>query len=87
MSEAIREQVDTNSPEFKAGVEAGINSAEDSKNWAAGNELGQELRDEGEKRAPMSDCPSNESSTALFVENIPKGYKGNLQDEKDETEE
>ena len=40
------EQVNTNSAEFKQGVEAGLNSEEDTKNWKAGNELGQELREE-----------------------------------------
>ncbi len=29
--------VDTNSADFKQGVEAGLNSAEDTKNWQAGN--------------------------------------------------
>ena len=35
------------SAEFKQGVEAGLNSEEDTKNWKAGNELGQELKEEG----------------------------------------
>lgn len=41
-------QVNTKSAEFKRGVEAGLNSAKDTKNWKAGNELGQELKEEGE---------------------------------------
>jgi hypothetical protein len=41
-------KVDAGSIEFKQGVEAGLNSEEDTKNWKAGNELGQELREEGE---------------------------------------
>lgn len=41
-------RVNTNSVEFKQGVEAGLNSEEDTKNWKAGNELGQELKKEGE---------------------------------------
>ena len=44
--------VDTTSAEFKQGVEAGLNSEEDTKNWKAGNELGQELREEDEINAP-----------------------------------
>ena len=40
--------VNANSVEFKQGVEAGLNSEEDTKNWKAGNELGQELKEEGE---------------------------------------
>ena len=41
-------KVDVSSIEFKQGVEAGLNSEEDTKNWKAGNELGQELKEEGE---------------------------------------
>jgi len=41
-------RVNTNSVEFKQGVEAGLNSEEDTKNWKAGNELGRELKEEGE---------------------------------------
>ena len=40
--------VNAGSAEFKQGVEAGLNSEEDTKNWKAGNELGRELREEGE---------------------------------------
>ena len=39
--------VNASSVEFKQGVEAGLNSEEDTKNWKAGNELGQELKEEG----------------------------------------
>jgi len=48
-----KEDVDADSAEFKQGVEAGLNSAEDTKNWKAGNELGQELREEGETEGPV----------------------------------
>jgi hypothetical protein len=48
MSEDVNQKVDTNSAEFKQGVEAGLNSEEDTKNWKAGNELGQELKEEVE---------------------------------------
>jgi hypothetical protein len=41
------------SAEFKQGVEAGLNSEEDTKNWKAGNELGRELKDEGALRGPV----------------------------------
>jgi hypothetical protein len=40
--------VNADSAEFKQGVEAGLNSEEDTKNWKAGNELGRELKEEGE---------------------------------------
>jgi hypothetical protein len=45
----IKQHVDTSSADFKQGVEAGLNSAEDTKNWQAGNELGRELKDEVEE--------------------------------------
>ena len=48
MSEDEKQKVDANSSEFKQGVEAGLNSEEDTKNWKAGNELGRELKEEGE---------------------------------------
>ena len=41
--------VNVSSVEFKQGVEAGLNSEEDTKNWKAGNELGRELKEEDEK--------------------------------------
>ncbi len=44
--------VNANSAEFKQGVEAGLNSEEDTKNWKAGNELGRELKEEGESTEP-----------------------------------
>jgi hypothetical protein len=87
MSEGIKQQVDTNSAEFKQGVEAGLNSAADTKNWVAGNELGQELKDEREKKVPVDERLSKGSSTPLFERDSPRGNRGNLQDEKDETEE
>jgi hypothetical protein len=48
-------RVNVNSVEFKQGVEAGLNSDEDTKNWKAGNELGQELKEEGETTAPTTE--------------------------------
>ena len=46
MGEVEEGEVDATSVEFKQGVEAGLNSEEDTRNWKAGNELGQELREE-----------------------------------------
>jgi hypothetical protein len=43
-------KVNTNSAEFEQGVEAGLNSEEDTKNWKAGNKLGQALKEEGEDK-------------------------------------
>jgi hypothetical protein len=87
MSIDIKQNVDTNSAEFNEGVEAGLNSAEDTKNWKAGNELGEALKEEGETKEPVSENPVNESSTPLFLRDRPDGPMGNAQDEKDETGE
>ena len=87
MSEGIKRQVDTNSAEFSEGVEAGLNSVEDTKNWKAGNKLGQALKDEGESEAPAVESFSKEYPAPLFAANSREGSKGNAQDEKDETEE
>ncbi|MGA9997280.1 MAG: hypothetical protein WBP93_17820 [Pyrinomonadaceae bacterium] len=88
MSEEIEQTVDTNSVEFKQGVEAGLNSQEDTKNWRAGNELGQELKEEeGETKEPAHEKPFKESRTPLFIRDRQDGRNGNAQDEKDATEE
>ena len=87
MSEGVKQNVDTGSAEFKEGVKAGLNSTEDTKNWQAGIELGQELKDEGENKEPVSEILFRESPTPLFIRDSQGGNKGNAQDEKDETEE
>ena len=87
MSGNIKQHVDTNSAEFKQGVEAGLNGGKDMKNWKAGNELGQELKAEVEDDEPVSKSLLRENSTPLFLSNSSEGNKGNGQDEKDETEE
>lgn len=87
MSGGTKQHVDTNSAEFKRGVETGLNSAADTKNWEAANEVGQELKDERERKGPAYESLPRESSTPLFESDGPGGNRGNLQDEKDETEE
>jgi hypothetical protein len=87
MSEGVKQNVDTSSAEFKQGVEAGLNSTEDTKNWQVGIELGQELKDEGENKEPVSEILFKEPSTPLFIKDRQRGNEGNAQDEKDETEE
>ena len=87
MSVDMKQNVDTNSTEFNEGVEAGLNSEEDTKNWKAGNELGQALKEEDEAQEPVYENPVNESSTPLFLRDSPNGRRGNAQDEKDESEE
>ena len=84
-----REQtVDTNSAGFKQGVEAGLNSATDTKNWQAGNELGQELKNELENGEPMPESLLKEPAPPpLFMSDRSEGKQGNPQDEKDEAEE
>ena len=78
-----KEDVDADSAEFKQGVEAGLNSAEDTKNWKAGNELGQELREEGETEGPADGHPGSAPPTPLFMRSSSEGQKGTDQDEKD----
>ena len=87
MSGHKEQDVDTNSAEFKHGVEAGLNAGKDRKNWKAGNELGLELKKEVEDDEPMSKSRLKQSSTPLFMRDSPEGNKGNPQDEKDETAE
>ena len=80
--------VNASSVEFKQGVEAGLNSEEDTKNWKAGNELGQELKAEGETtEEPVHANPLGASAPPLFMRDWPEGKKGNAQDEKDEMAE
>jgi len=86
MSAEKEPHVNTNSAEFKEGVEAGLNSAEDTKNWQAGNELGQELK-EGENKGTVAESLFRVPSPPLFMRDSPEGNKDNAQDEKDETEE
>lgn len=85
MMENIQPDVNTRSPEFKQGVEAGLNSPEDTKNWVAGNDLGQALKDETSDEKPASE--PNLPSTPLFMRSTPEGVRGNAQDEKDASEE
>ena len=74
MSEGTKQHVDTSSADFKAGVEAGLNSAEDAKRQAD-NEFEPELKVKGETKEP------------LFISDSPEGDQGNPQDEKDEAAE
>jgi hypothetical protein len=87
MSEGVKQNVDTSSAEFKERVKAGLNSTDGTKNWQAGIELGQELKDEGENKEPVSEILFKEPSTPLFIKDRQRGNEGNAQDEKDETEE
>lgn len=86
-SKDLKQQVDPSSSQFAEGVEAGLNSKEDTRNWQAGNELGQELKDGGKNRAPVSERIFKESPNPLFMRDPRGDDKGNAQDEKDETEE
>lgn len=86
MSEELKQNVDSDSAEFKQGVEAGLNSQEDTKNWKAGNELGQELKSV-ETEEPVSETLSSQSSDPLFLSDSLEGKQGDAQDEKDATGE
>ena len=79
--------VNASSAEFKQGVEAGLNSEEDTKNWKAGNELGRELKEEAEATEPVRTNPFSQFSPPLFMKDSREGAHGNDQDEKDWTAE
>lgn len=85
MSEVLEEKVNTSSTEFKQGVEAGLNSANDTRNWQAGNDLGQALKGETTKKTTVD--RNEDTDTPLFLRSGPDGKQGNAQDEKDATEE
>ena len=87
MSEDTKRHVNTNSTEFSEGVEAGLNSAEDTKNWKAGNQLGQALKDDGENKSPADEIVGKGRPAPLFMRNGAGGSKESAQDEKDATEE
>ena len=87
MSGDKEQHVDTNSAEFKEGVEAGLNGGKDMKNWKAGNDLGEELKAEVEDDQPVTKSLFKETSIPLFMRDTSEGKKGNAQDEKDGTEE
>ena len=90
MSENLRPDVDSNSAEFEAGVEAGLNSTTEDTNWQAGKTLGQELKRESVNEVPVVEDPLpelSEPSIPLFLQSSRAGNQEDAQDEKDETEE
>ena len=86
MSENQKTNVNANSPEFRRGGEAGLKSEENTKNWQAGNELGQELSGK-QAKDPDEEIINKELDIPLFLRDSSEGQKGNAQDEKDKTEE
>ena len=87
MNEDDKQNVDASSAAFKGGIQAGLNSAEDTKNWKAGNELGMELKEELPVELLLEKKPIPDDSIPLFMRDSREGKKGNAQDEKDEMEE
>ena len=87
MTGAIKQDVNANSAKFNEGVEAGLNSSEDTKNWQAGNDLGQELKEENDNTEQISEMLLLDASVPLFMRDAAGVNKGNDQDEKDGTEE
>ena len=87
MSDVLKQDVNTKSVKFNEGVEAGLNSSEDTKNWKAGNELGQELKDDGDNTEQISEMLLLDASIPLFLRDADGGNKRTDQDEKDKTEE
>ena len=86
MSADRGQPVDTNSTEFKQGVDAGLSSTEDTENWQAGNELGQELKDESQNKVPVTESLLARIIDSAFYKSWLRGSE-NAQDEKDETVE
>ena len=85
MSEDKDPKVDISSPEFKAGVDAGLNSTQATKNWQAGLELGQTLKAEAEIHQTVPETfHKEESTTPLFLRTGQDPPEKNGQDEKDE---
>lgn len=87
MNEEKKQNVNTGSVAFKDGIDAGLNSTEDTKNWQAGNRLGQELKGDLEEKESVPGPPLTEASVPLFLRDKREGNKPSDQDEKDETEE
>jgi hypothetical protein len=85
MSENQKTNADTNSREFRRGVEAGFNS-EDTTYWQAGYELGQGLNDKDTKE-PVKEIVQEESDTPLFLRDTLDGHNSDAQDEKDKSAE
>jgi len=83
MSDAIKQDVNTKSAKFNEGVEAGLNSSEDTKNWQAGKEL----QNESDNPEQISEMLLLDASIPLFLRDAGSDNKGSDQDEKDETEE
>lgn len=67
MSGDNEEGVDADSPEFKQGVNAGLNSEEETTNWKAGNDLGRELKAEGETKGAAYSYGNRYSCRSLFT--------------------
>ena len=87
MTKDIEPKVDIDSPEFKAGVEAGLKSTAATRDWQAGLELGQKLKAEGEIKTDVRDLPDflyKEPSLPLFLRPGSEASTPNAQDEKDE---
>lgn len=85
MSGDNEEGVDADSPEFKQGVNAGLNSEEETTNWKAGNDLGRELKAEGETKGAAYSYGNREPQPPLFMRS--SELQGADQDEKDGTAE
>ena len=84
MNDEKMRDVDSSSTKFNEGVEAGLNSSADTRNWQAGNELGQDLRDDNENTRSKDVLKKN--AVPLFMRN--SGIKKSSdQDEKDESAE
>jgi hypothetical protein len=73
------------SKDIKQNVAA--DSAEDTNNRKASNELGQALKDEVKTERPVDKDLFKESPIPVFMRDSSEGHQGNAQDEKDEVGE
>lgn len=87
LGDEVKPEVDINSPEFNAGVEAGRKPPPATNDWQAGLELGQVLKAEDENKTAGPDIIAKAPSLPLFLRDGSEGGKHNAQDEKDGSEE
>ena len=87
MSGDLEQHVNMNSAEFKQGVEVGLNSVDDTKNWQVDNKLRHEPK-EGENKETAFENLFEAPTLPLFLrDSSARNKEENPQDEKDETEE
>ena len=67
-----RKNLDTSSAEFNEGVKAGLNSADDTRNWQAGYELGRELKHHSTCSGGAEECTNGQALSGQQLDQIPQ---------------